>query len=954
MIQKELLEEFKSAKWKTSEEMRAFVKKVGGVTPQDIASMMDLILSTRAKDSPEHAMRVRAFAETAAGISDKALFELYLKALKSDDRHLRSVMVNLFPNANNPLLLPKLCELLQSSDTNLRRVTSQILQKIADGNVIKVLGEMFVLRNFPGRNEAIDIASSSIRYHSVEFFKVVLSSGNIAEKIRVLKYLSLPDLIKNHPKSVSSTARLALSETDETVLIEAIQLFPKVCNEEEYFDYIGASLYHGDLRLVMAAVQGLRYFSSSHVAAALERKLHTGPHEIRMAVLETIEYIGTSDIQKPLVKALQHRNSTIQDQAFKVLKKLAEVGKIDVADAVIWLLTSNDPGVRGKSVAIVASISGNKEQLWEKIFEHLRKENYWVRQKLLEPLVEAGGMALIPYALKYLSDPHDIMCNFALDLLGRLSPPEALNALIALVEQGGEWWVREKAIGVIANIKDPRTITFLLDIASREQDFRVAVIDALMNIGSGSSADKVNSFLADGNPDVRLAALRKVVSFLADENPDVRFAALRFIDMFADPKQASIVLPYVKDQDIRVRHLSCTILDRGKVDYSSSISDEKKSIPLLDRLLTALNKSGGDDLILLPDNPAYMKKHGETIPVTTTSLPLSTLQSMIASILTPRQQEDLKNLNDVDFSYEVRQEGLRFRANIFSSHTGISAVFRIIKGDVWKLEGLGLPSVVGTFCDFKDGLVLVGGPTGSGKSTTLASIISNIISNSRRNVISIEDPIEVVHKTAMGMINQREVGVHTPTFNHALKMTLREDPDVILVGEMRDLTTIQFAVTAAETGHLVFGTVHTVSADSTVDRLINAYPPESQEQVRAMLADSLKAVFCQYLIRHKTKPERVLASEVMINNGAISNLIRKGKTFQIPSTIATSREQNMQLMDTSLMELFKAGKISAEEAYLKARNKTDFEDIAGIKTTPTASIAPADSNKYSQQKDKTK
>jgi twitching motility protein PilT len=348
-------------------------------------------------------------------------------------------------------------------------------------------------------------------------------------------------------------------------------------------------------------------------------------------------------------------------------------------------------------------------------------------------------------------------------------------------------------------------------------------------------------------------------------------------------------------------------------------------------MLIAVQQAQGDDLILLPGQTPYMKKHGKTIPLTETPLSLSQLQEIVKPLLNEQQLQDLQNLHDIDFSYTVKSEGIRFRTNLFASRTGISMVFRIIKGNIWKLEVLGLPPVVYTFGDFKDGLVLVGGPTGSGKSTTLAAIINYINRTSMRHIISIEDPIEVVHRSEMGLVNQREVGAHTPSFSHALRMTLREDPDVILVGEMRDLPTIQFAVTAAETGHLVFGTVHTVSADSSVDRLINAYPPEAQEQVRSMLADSLRAVLCQYLIRHKEKNEMVLACEIMLNNQAIANLIRKGKTFQIPSVISTSREQQMQMMDNSLMELFKQGKITAEDVYLKARNKADFEELVGIK-----------------------
>jgi twitching motility protein PilT len=430
-------------------------------------------------------------------------------------------------------------------------------------------------------------------------------------------------------------------------------------------------------------------------------------------------------------------------------------------------------------------------------------------------------------------------------------------------------------------------------------------------------------------------------ALLTSENPDIRAAALQCLDALNDPKYASGLLPLTKDKDLGVRDLARDLAKKWNVDYSAYTGKTDETLSVLDRLLIAVQKSSGDDLILLPDNTPYMKRHGKTMPLAKTALSDAQIQSMLKPVLNRRQLDEMKELRDVDFSYEVRSEGIRFRANIFASRTGMSAVFRIIKGDVWKLEDLGLPPVVRTFGDFKNGLILVGGPTGSGKSTTLASIISYINRTSRRHVISIEDPIEVVHKADMGLVNQREVGVHTPSFTQALRMTLREDPDVILVGEMRDLPTIQFAVSAAETGHLVFGTVHTVSADSSVDRLINAYPPEAQEQVRSMLADSLKAVLCQYLIRHKDKQEMVLATEVMINNHAIANLIRKGKTFQIPSVVVTSKEQQMQLMDSCLMDLYKQGKISAEEAYLKARTKSDFEEIVGVVKGGPAGPAPA-------------
>ena len=279
----------------------------------------------------------------------------------------------------------------------------------------------------------------------------------------------------------------------------------------------------------------------------------------------------------------------------------------------------------------------------------------------------------------------------------------------------------------------------------------------------------------------------------------------------------------------------------------------------------------------------------------------------------------------MDYSHEVKSEGLRFRANVFNQLSGLSGVFRRIRGKLPEIETLGLPPLVRTFGDLKNGLVLVGGPTGSGKSTTLAALIDYINRTSSRHIIALEDPIEVIHRRKLSLVNQREIGAHTRSFSAALRSTLREDPNVILVGEMRDLITIEFTVIAAETGHLVFGTVHTVSAATTVDRMISAFPPGQQEQVRSTLADSLRAVICQYLLSEKTGGGRVLAVELMVNNEAVANLIRKGKAFQLPSIIATSREQGMQLMDNDLLRLVKEGRISAEDGYVKAVSKKEFE-----------------------------
>jgi twitching motility protein PilT len=279
---------------------------------------------------------------------------------------------------------------------------------------------------------------------------------------------------------------------------------------------------------------------------------------------------------------------------------------------------------------------------------------------------------------------------------------------------------------------------------------------------------------------------------------------------------------------------------------------------------------------------------------------------------------------DLDFAYEI-PGAARFRGNFFNQHRGPAAVFRIIPSRVLTADELGLPEPIRKFTELNKGLVLVTGPTGSGKSTTLAAMIDLINQTRPEHILTIEDPIEFVHQNQRALVNQREVGPHTRSFATALKAALREDPDVILIGEMRDRETISLALTAAETGHLVFGTLHTNSAHKTVDRIIDTFPGELQHQVRAMLSESLRGVVAQQLLRKKGGKGRVAAHEILVGTPAVANLIREAKTFQIPSSIQTGKRDGMILMDQSIMNLMMAGTVDADEAYGKALDKAAFQ-----------------------------
>ena len=343
----------------------------------------------------------------------------------------------------------------------------------------------------------------------------------------------------------------------------------------------------------------------------------------------------------------------------------------------------------------------------------------------------------------------------------------------------------------------------------------------------------------------------------------------------------------------------------------------------IDKLFQILQQQGGSDLHLSPDNPPMIRVSGHLKPALNQVLSSDQYKLLVYEIMSDAQRTHFEENHDLDFAYEVAELSARFRANIFLGRLGVSAVFRIIPSEILTVEQLGLPQTVLDLTAYKKGLVLVTGPTGSGKSTTLAAMIDHINRNRNEHILTVEDPVEFVHKSRKSLINQREVGVHTHSFASALKAALREDPDIILVGEMRDLETIELAITAAETGHLVFGTLHTSSAAKTVDRLVNVFPTTQQEQIRTMLAESMRGVVAQQLLR-TVDGKRCAALEILKVNAASANLIREGKTFQLPSVIQTGRKDGMQLMDQALQELLNAKRIDIDEARRFALNKGLF------------------------------
>ena len=342
----------------------------------------------------------------------------------------------------------------------------------------------------------------------------------------------------------------------------------------------------------------------------------------------------------------------------------------------------------------------------------------------------------------------------------------------------------------------------------------------------------------------------------------------------------------------------------------------------LDQLFKIQVDKDASDLHLSSQHRPMLRLHGDMLPMDFPVFSAEEVSQLLLEIMPERNRKEFEERNDTDFAYEVPGV-VRLRANVFRDRLGMGGVFRVIPTEILSAEQLNLPESVKDFCNLSKGLVLVTGPTGSGKSTTLAGMVDRINRTRFDHIITIEDPIEFVHQDKKCLINQREAHAHTASFSSALRAALREDPDIVLVGEMRDLETIEIAIETAETGHLVFGTLHTNTAPSTIDRVIDSFPANRQNQIRSMLSVSLKGAICQTLCRRKGGG-RVAALEVLIVNSAVAALIRDGKTFQIPSVMQVARGKGMIMMNDSLFEHVQNDIVDPVEAYIKSVDKDDL------------------------------
>ncbi len=906
----EIAKQLKTQPLHSVRDIDAFLDRAGAMGPTQLQKLLAAVVDLEPKSQPDaHAMRCELFVAAIKRAPSPELFSPCMKALKHADVTLREAIVSIAPLINHIPAHAELVDLLASPESPVRGVAVELIKQIGGPTALEIATKRAADPGFAGRADAVAAFIGRAGSHSLPLLTAVVRVGRAQEKIIALRCLDRTRFARQLDAAIALAVE-TLGEPEDLVVAQAITALGQL-EDPAFWEHAEPALEGRGVEVARAfLVFGAK--QPSDVAAALFRdRFRQGPKAIRLVIIEAIESAGSEPLYPTLIEALSHRDVAIRTRAAHAVAELSRRESIDAARAIVWLLRSSQVNVRRVAAEIANQVGDRDGTLAPKLLQYLRDEDWWVRERVLDALVELDTAAITKHVIKdYLSDASGVVRRFAVSALMRIGDRRALGALVRVAQSDEDWFVAELAVEAVGRLGDERATAYLVDLLTRRPEIRVACIGALRQLKSNE-------------------ALPDVAELAQDPDPDVRAAALTMLEELDDGTFALWAKSCEDDTSPTVREAAGRLLRRFRMQRGNN--EPIVAVRSLDGLLSHAVREDADDLFIMAGQVPYVKSRGLIAALGSTTLSDEQIRDLLRPHFSPAHREAFEAGREVDFSYDLALRGLRFRVNVFRQMTGTAAVFRTVKNDMRSLADLQVPKIMQSFAEFPHGLVLVGGPTGAGKSTTLAALVDHINRSQSRHIVTIEDPIEVVHRRQKSLVTQREVGAHTHSFRGALKSALRQDPDVILVGELRDLDTIAFAVTAAETGHLVFGTVHTTSADATVDRLIHAFPAKQQPQVRGMLAESLRAVTCQHLVLTPEGTRRPVV-EIMIKNEAIESLIRKGKNFQIPTVIGTSRDQGMQLMDAELTRLAKDRAIVLEEAYARVIDKSAFEAALGIDT----------------------
>ncbi len=752
-----------------------------------------------------------------------------------------------------------------------------------------------ILRSLP-REEAAEATLTALTRQSEQGRKKIFQSyvGLFGGSLEMEQ---LDVLCRDHRPSVVSSALEWLGTSPD----------PKFAHLLEF------PLESGSAALRRRAMIVLERINSSNVAAIAAKVAADEDEEVRAGAIRILARYPTEACVPVLLKALGDSSSKIQETAAAGLKPLLASGDLAWHSLVMPLLSDVNPRVR--SVAARLLRQQDPDRVVQAFIGSFKNVFGAARDRGVTASRELGPRFMMALANRA-RDSDTEAANLAASIAVTLRSPEIVPLLIYLLGQP-DWWLRHRAAEALAEIRDERALPALIRLLD-DPDSDLSAAAALGTWGSPKALSGLLEAYKKGTMDLRLEILE---AFSKISDPRVPPLLQNIVNLDPEPvvREKAVRLGQILRGDAAASDIAPVWGQKFEpVDFSG-----QTDISLQD-LLRHARAMEASDLHLAVNAVPHLRIHGSMVPLPLRPLDSETVRRLIDPILSESARSSVASIRHADFCYKAGSLG-RFRTNVFHQRKGLDAVFRVIPAEVPSLEEIGLPESVWELADYSQGLILVTGSAGSGKTTTLASMVERINRTQACHIVTIEDPIEYLHRSKECLITQREVPAHSESFAKALRQAFREDPDVIMVGEMRDLETISLAITASETGHLVLATLHTTTAALTVDRVIDAFPPGQQNQIRQMLADSLKGIIAQTLLPRRDGKGRIAAFEILRNTPNVAGLIREAKGHQIPSAIQTGSAAGMQTMDTAMLRLVEEGVADPRAAYDRADRKDLFE-----------------------------
>jgi len=914
---------FRNADWRNDAEVDAFIHMNEGISEGALKQAFNIALKEGNKYPRHQLSRMEKVAATLAVNRGNPDICLHLIDLcRNTEERGRRLVADVLVELNDSMWHSRLFAFLQHKDERLRAMAKKVLSQVGGKTVFQLIADSADER-WPSRMEVIDTLLEVSGHYSVDALRSMFPRCQREERVRIVQHLSDPRYMKAAATKACEALREFLEDEDPMVRGRACTGLGNL-GKEDVIELLAEFVWDSNQWVGKAAVAALGKFDSPRAVEVLNEAARVDNVAIQTACVEALISIGSDLVIPAMVSLLESPNLALRNKATEGISALGRSGKVNLARMLVLMMNSPDVNVRRAVLEIINEVGDRDGTIWKRLVRHLRDEDWWVRERATEVLVHISGNRITEHVIELLDEKSAIVRRYAVEVLIRLEDRRAVAPLAKAAKDDPDWWVQERAVEALGVFGDERATPVVVNLLQK-RELNWVCVEALGKLGDARAIPYLGHILSKTDDD------------------DFRLAILDALDSIGHKDVIPVVQALVGDPSKPIRQRAKHLLSGMQIALDSMQMEAVAagSLSFLDTLLEEAKNKGATDLYIIAGARPTMKLLGNVEPMRDDPLTARQTEKLLLAILSDKKREEFQEKLDVDTSYESRNEHYRFRVNIYQQHTGINGVFRVIQDEVMEFEQLALPSNVLDFTRWDSGLVLIAGPSNSGKSTTLTTLVDHINRNAAKHIVTLEDPIEYVHsKDHSCLVNQREVGTHTLNYRTALRSVLREDPDVILVGEMRDLQTISFAVTAAETGHLVFGTLHTISAASTIDRILDAFPPHQQPQIRVMISESLRGVLCQQLLMRASGEGRVLAVELMINNPAIANMIRQGKIHQIQSAITTSYELGMRLMDREMLALVNEGKITPEEAYAKATDRKLFAHFFEEEEDPEGNDGP--------------